>query len=397
MKKNQNCEDKCTEENGCNGYFTHNKKCFICDGKFRKDNGDYISNMTIKPDKKSRQNKVSDLHICNWNNTHKSTCSLSENESSICKNCYNFHNALNVSVDKCKTICENKSDCKAFFIKKDSNNMDKCYLCDSFSNSCQTLNLTQDDKTKLTHECYYDENKEFDEYTEEPIDDIIINDDVKIEESDDDDVVDDDVVDDDVVDDDVVDDDVVDDDVVDDAVVDDAVDSNQDCGYNKFTNSSGQCEICKSCSIGKFNLNDCKNGKNTICEFCKKGTYKNFTGNQPCKECLSGPCPSGEIETKKCNIVSDRKCTLCKNNTYKVTTSTGEELCASCDVLKTSCKEIARPEELQNIEWLEEGRHSNCSPYSKGYCERRYNECRDDGICEQKTAKYYYDTDTWDI
>ena len=45
--------------------------------------------MNIKPDKKSRTNKVSDLHICNWNNAHKSTCRLSENESSICNNCYN--------------------------------------------------------------------------------------------------------------------------------------------------------------------------------------------------------------------------------------------------------------------------------------------------------------------
>ena len=78
-------------------------------------------------------------------------------------------------------ICENKSDCKAFFIKKDSNNMDKCFLCDSFSDSCQTLNLTQDDKTKLTHECYYDENKTFDEYTEDPRDDIVIDEDVEIE------------------------------------------------------------------------------------------------------------------------------------------------------------------------------------------------------------------------
>ena len=172
-----------------------------------------------------------------------------------------------------------------------------------------------------------------------------------------------------------------------------------DCGYNKFINSSGQCETCKSCSIGKFNSNDCKNGKNTKCEFCKKGTYKNFTGNKRCRECSSGPCPSGEIKTKKCNIVSDRKCTLCKNNTYKVTISTGEELCVSCDVLKTSCKEIARPDELLNIEWLEEGRHYNCSPYSKGYCERRYNQCSEDNICElsPKIAKYYYDTDTWDI
>ena len=396
LKKNQNCEDKCTEENGCNGYFTHNNKCFICNGKFRKDNGDYISNMNVKPDKISRKNKVSDLHICNWNNTHKSTCSLSENESSICKNCYNFHNALNVGVDKCKTICENKSDCKAFFIKKDENNMDKCYLCDSFSNSCETLNLTQDDKTKLTHECYYDENKEFDEYTEQPNDDIIINNDEDID-----------------VDEEIKVDKEIKEDEGEEIKVDEGqeikVDEGQeikvdegeeikvdDCGYNKFINSSGQCETCKSCSIGKFNLNDCKNGKNTKCEFCKKGTYKNFTGNQPCKECSSGPCPSGQIKTKNCNIVSDRKCTLCKDNTYKITTSTGEELCASCDVLKTSCKEIARPDKLQNIEWLEEGRHSNCSPYSKGYCERRYNICQDNGLCEQKTAKYYYDTDTWE-
>ena len=58
-----------------------------------------------------------------------------------------------------------------------------------------------------------------------------------------------------------------------------------------------------------------------------------------------------------------------------------------------------RPDELLNIEWLEEGRHYNCSPYSKGYCERRYNQCCEDNICElsPKIAKYYYDTDTWDI
>ena len=407
LKKNQNCEDKCTEENGCNGYFTHNNKCFICNGKFRKDNGDYISNMNVKPDKISRQNKVSDLHICNWNNRHKSTCSLSENESSICKNCYNFHNALNVGVDKCKTICENKSDCKAFFIKKDENNMDKCYLCDSFSNSCETLNLTQDDKTKLTHECYYDENKEFDEFTEQPNDDIIINNDEDIEVDEDielDEDIEIDEVDVDEVDVDEVDVDEVDVDEVDVDEVDvDEVDVDEgdiehenDCGYNKFTNSSGQCETCKSCSIGKFNLNDCKNNKNTECEYCKEGTYKNFTGNQPCIECSSGPCPSGQIETRECNITSDRICRLCEIGTYKAITSTGEELCASCETIKSACLGIAAPNEFKNIEWLEEGRHSNCDPYSKGYCERRYNKCGDDGICEQKTAKYYYDTDTWE-
>ena len=95
--------------------------------------------------------------------------------------------------------------------------------------------------------------------------------------------------------------------------------------------------------------------------------------------------------------MGDRTCTLCDVNTYKATTSTGEELCASCETIKLACLGIAAPDELVNIEWLEEGRHSNCSPYSKGYCERRYNICQDDGICEQKTAKYYYDTDTWDI
>lgn len=387
LKKNQNCEDKCTEVNGCNGYFTHNNKCFICNGKFRKNDGNYISNMNIKPDKKSRINKVSDLHICNWNNAHKSTCRLSENESSICNNCYNFHNSLNVGVDECNTICENKSDCKAFFIKKDSNNMDKCFLCDSFSDSCQTLNLTQDDKTKLTHECYYDENKTFDEYTEEPRDDIIIDEDVEIEN-----VIESSVYE---YEDNDEDNDEYTEEPSHDIIIDEDDAEESECGYNKFINSSGQCEICKSCSIGKYNSNNCNNETNTICEFCETGTYKNYTGNKSCNECSSGPCPSGEIETKKCNRVSDRKCTLCKANTYKITISTGEELCASCDVLKTSCKEIARPDELQHIEWLEEGKHSNCSAYSKGYCERSYNECYKDGNCEQKTAKYYYDTDTW--
>jgi len=134
------------------------------------------------------------------------------------------------------TICENKSDCKAFFIKKDSNNMDKCFLCDSFSDSCQTLNLTQDDKTKLTHECYYDENKTFDEYIEESRDDIIID---KDEDED-----------------------------------EEIGEEESECGYNKFINSSGQCEICKSCSIGKYNSNNCNNKTNTKCEFCKKEHIK---------------------------------------------------------------------------------------------------------------------------
>jgi len=414
LKKNQNCEDKCTEINGCNGYFTHNNKCFICNGKFRKNNGDNISNMNIKPDKKSRTNKVSDLHICNWNNAHKSTCRLSENESSICNNCYNFHNSLNVGVDECNTICENKSDCKAFFIKKDSNNMDKCFLCDSFSDSCQTLNLTEDDKTKLTHECYYDDNKIFDEYIEKPHDDIIIDEDKEteniIESSQEEEEIDEEEIDEQEIDEEEIDEEEIDEEEIDEEEIDEEeideeeidgeeIDDEEEneCGYNKFINSSGQCETCKSCSKGKYNSNYCKNETNTKCEFCKKGTYKNYTGNKPCNECSIGPCPSGEIKTKKCNIVSDRKCTLCKSNTYKVTTSIGEELCVSCDVLNTSCKEIARPDELQNIEWLEEGRHSNCSAYSKGYCERRYNECYEDGICEQKTAKYYYDTNTWDI
>jgi len=96
-------------------------------------------------------------------------------------------------------------------------------------------------------------------------------------------------------------------------------------------------------------------------------------------------------------MVSDRRCTLCKANTYKVTRSTGEEQCVSCDDSKTECERIAKPNELQHIEWLEQGRHYNCNAYSKGYCERRYNECYEDGNCEQKTAKYYYDTYTWDI
>ena len=372
LKKDQNCEDKCTEINGCNGYFTHNNKCFICNGKFRKNDGNYISNMNIKPDKKSRINKVSDLHICNWNNAHKSTCRLSENESSICNDCYNFHNSLNVGVNECKTICENKSDCKAFFIKKDSNNMDKCFLCDNFSDSCQTLNLTQDDKTKLTHECYYDENKEFDEFTEQPNDDIIINNDEDIE----------------------VDEDI---ELDEDIEVDEGdIEEENDCGYNKFTNSSGQCETCESCSIGKFNLNDCKNDKNTECEYCKEGTYKNFTGNQPCIECSTGPCPSGQIETRECNISGDRICRLCEAGTYKVTLSTGQELCTSCGDIKSACLEISRPYELQNIEWLKQGEHYGCNAYSKGICEREYNECDENGVCEQKTGKYYYDTDTWE-
>ena len=395
LKKNQNCEDKCTEINGCKGYFTHNNKCFICNGKFKKDDGNYISNMNIKPDKRSRINKVSDLHICNWNNTHKSTCRLSsENDSTICNNCYNFHNSLNVDVNKCKTICENKSDCKAFFIKKDSNNMDKCFLCDSFSNSCETLNLTHDDKTKLTHECYYDENKTFDEYTEEPRDDIITYEDVEIEN-----VIESSEHKYDKNDEDKDEDEYeYTEEPQDDIIINKETDEKEsECGYNKFINSSGQCEICKSCSIGKYNSNNCNNKENTKCEFCKKGTYKNYTGNQSCNKCSSGPCPSGEIETKKCNVVSDRQCTLCKNDTYKVTTSTGEELCASCEVLKTHCKEIARPDELQNIEWVEEGIFSNCNAYSKGFCERRYNKCYDNGKCEQKKAKYYFDTDTWDI
>ena len=410
LKENENCEDKCTNETNekgespCNGYFTHNKKCYICNGTFRNNNGNYISDMSIKPDK-SGKNKVSDLHICNWNNEHKSTCELLTNQSSICNNCYNKHNSLNVGADECKTICENKSDCKAFFIKKDANYMDKCYLCDSFSDSCQTLNLTQDDTTKLTYECYYDADKTFDDYTSASPPSLFLPPSPSSEDQEDAGDAGDvggagEVGGAVVVDEEEDAGDAGGAGEVGGAVV---VDEEEDAGDAGGAGEVGGAVVVdeeekeeEDEETGDVNCREgfYKDSETNTCKICRKGTYKDTSGNQSCNECSRGPCGPGQIETKACNFKKDRECTLCNIHTYK-TTIEGKDSCESCDLLKTGCKKIGRPIELQQ-NWLKDeyGKHYNCDPYSRGYCERRYDEKDENDF--YKKARYHYDTHLWE-
>ncbi|XP_055866795.1 uncharacterized protein LOC106070475 isoform X2 [Biomphalaria glabrata] len=115
------------------------------------------------------------------------------------------------------------------------------------------------------------------------------------------------------------------------------------CPSNRTTTQYGSTDITNCsfahCVLGFYSMD------NMSCSVCPNGTYKNFTGNQPCVKCPMNRTTTnvGAIDISNCSFAhcepgfysSDNiSCSICLNGTYKE--FTGNQPCLECPRNKTT-------------------------------------------------------------